>query len=369
MQMLFQKLNYLLCFFIFSCFQDAYGSFQTKNTYGIERQNFHEWIFSGGKWQTDAVLIWKDGKVIFEDYRFPYHSDKKHRIWSMTKSYLNILVGIAEKKEILNRKDSILKYVNKDWLESSANKEKINIEHLLDMSSGLKWNESYVNIFTSDVIDMLYGESSKNMAWLAFNKPIKYDVQAKFVYSSGTSNLLSAILGQALRDKNISFLDFFESELLKPINVKSYTFEKDSWGTYIASSYLYFKPKDVLKFGVALLEHASSNNKLNLPLDWLTYSWSVSTGFKVGDDDTIPGKHWWINHDSSLINSKKSWPSAPEDLVAALGHSGQIMALSKKQNVVIVRFGDDGVLSGIPKDELFRRSFQLAEKYKSQESK
>jgi len=337
-----------------------------EHRFNLEKNNFSDWVFSGGKWKTDAILIWKDGKIIFEEYKLPYHADKKHRIWSMTKSYLSILVGLAEKKEILNRQDSILKFVDSSWLGQAQNKEKIKIDHLLEMSSGLKWNESYVNIFTSDVIDMLYGDSSKNMAWLAFYKPVKTDVAEKFVYSSGTSNLLSAILTNALKRKNIQFLDFFEAELLRPLNIKSYTFEKDPSGNYVASSYLYFKPKDVLKFGVALLNQ-DQTKPLDLPSYWLNYSWSVSKGFKSGDDDTIPGKHWWINYDSSLGSIKKSWPSAPDDLVAALGHSGQMMVISKKQNLVMVRFGDDGALSGIPKDELFKRTFELAEKYESLE--
>jgi CubicO group peptidase (beta-lactamase class C family) len=353
----------MILFFLGFSFSFAY----TDNKFNEDKKNFSDWVFRGGKWKTDAIIIWKDGKIIFEDYSLPYHKDKKHRIWSMTKSYLNILVGLAEKKEILNRQDYILNFVDSSWLANGQDKEKIKVDHLLEMSSGLKWNESYVNIFTSDVIDMLYGDSSKNMAWHAFNKPLKTTVGKKFVYSSGTSNLLSSILANALKKKNIQFLDFFENELLNPLNIKNYTFEKDPAGTYIASSYLYFKPKDVLKFGIALLDQYNGTGKLGLPSDWLPYSWSVSNGFNDKDDDTIPGKHWWINYDSRLVKPKKSWPSAPEDLVAALGHSGQMMVISKKNNLVMVRFGDDGALSGIPKDELFKRTFELAAKNYSTE--
>ncbi len=292
------------------------------------------------KFLTDSIVIIKDGKLVFEKYRAPYTRDHLHRLWSMTKSFLNGLVGITVKKGLLKLEDPVHKFIPE---MAEGAKKQVLIEHLLMMAPGLSWNESYTHFFASDVLPMLYGKSG-SMAERVARNAMSEEAGAKYVYSSGTSNLLGAVVKAAVGAQEWGV--YWDRELFRPLGIERYTFENDGSETEVASSYLYLTPLDIARFGWLYACDGFWNGSEVLPRGWVAMSSQFSPGFsrlapKDRMDRTPHAWHWWTNQASPEHQIPTKWPDAPADTIAALGHAGQHLFVIPSEGIVAVRMGRD----------------------------
>ncbi|MBC7457658.1 MAG: serine hydrolase, partial [Bdellovibrionaceae bacterium] len=88
------------------------------------------------KANTDAVLNYKDGQVIYEYYAREYGPNTKHLSWSTAKTITAILIGIAEKEGLLSVDDKVKKY-----FPQFKNEARIIDE--LQMASGIHFKEAF----------------------------------------------------------------------------------------------------------------------------------------------------------------------------------------------------------------------------------
>ncbi len=321
-----------------------------KSAWAAPVSGVMDWAFSGGSWSTDAVLIWQNGKIVAERYQAPYSAESKHRIWSISKSVMNALAGIAVYQGKLNRHELIAQYLG----NSASQAPGISVSHLLEMTSGLTWDEGYINPLESLVILMLYGKGYANMGLYALSQGAKFKPGAKFEYSSGTSNILAQVLKKVVGENLSSYAD---RVLFKKLGIDNYTWEQDESGTPVTSSYLYLKAQDLLKFGRLYLENGIWAGERVLPADWVQYSWSPNPG-DDGSGPLRPGKHWWINRSSPELILPRSWPEGPADTVAALGHSGQVLFIVPSRNAIFIRYGNDRGFKYFPKGEFLKRALE-----------
>ncbi|MFC4404417.1 serine hydrolase domain-containing protein [Gracilibacillus xinjiangensis] len=124
----------------------------------------------------DSVLVQKNDTVLFEYYRNKKMKEKQHKIYSVTKSVLSALIGIAiDKGFIENVNTPIIHYFpefNKD-----KEHERITIKHLLTMTSGLHWQGNNGMI------------PSKNWVNVVLQQDIGNPPGKEMVYSCGSSQL------------------------------------------------------------------------------------------------------------------------------------------------------------------------------------
>ena len=101
------------------------------------------------KQKTRAVLVIHKDKIVAERYANGFDENSLFLGWSMTKSILGTLYGILECEEKI-------KVTNKAPIEEWQDDERkeITIHNLLQMNSGLAWEENYSKL--SDVTSMLY---------------------------------------------------------------------------------------------------------------------------------------------------------------------------------------------------------------------
>ena len=86
-------------------------------------------------------MILKDGEVLYENYWNKNKENSRHIIWSVSKSFLSALVGIALDEGLIDDiNDPIIKYL-KDF--EGTGYEGVSIKNLLQMSSGIEFNEDY----------------------------------------------------------------------------------------------------------------------------------------------------------------------------------------------------------------------------------
>ena len=131
---------------------------------------------------TRAVLVIYKDKIIAEKYARGFHQDSKILGWSMTKSIVSTVFGVLQYQGKVDVQD---KAPITSW-QNDARKD-ISLHNLLQMNSGLEWDENYDEI--SDATKMLFLD--RDMSKMQEYKPLVGKPNESWNYSSGTTNLLS----------------------------------------------------------------------------------------------------------------------------------------------------------------------------------
>lgn len=294
------------------------------------------------KWKTNAVIIIHGDEILFERYENGFNLKKPHRLWSVTKSFSSALWGIRLAE--LNKDESSKAYEFYPKLKSPI-KEDIRIRDLLQMSSGIKWNEFYEgNPFQSHVVKMLYLNERRDMAEFTASQAPRDFPGKIFNYSSGETNLLMGML-----KNTFSNLEEYENypweKLFKPLEMEGVTWEQDNSKTFIGSSYLFMPPRELAKLGRLYLKKGLWEENQILPRDFIRRSLMTSSAScqhitKGRMNKFTYGYHWWLNRKcpEKRINTH---PDIPENVFMALGHHGQVLAVFPDSQLIVVRMGAD----------------------------
>ena len=270
---------------------------------------------------TLAQLVLHKGEVVSELYGPDISVETTLISWSMAKSITHALVGIAQM-------DGLLHAENNNLFPEWANDERRNItlQQLLEMRSGLSWVEDYVDGDASDVIEMLFGSGVNDNAGYAIDQPLVAEPGSKWVYSSGTTNIVTRLLGNVLGDTPGSherIERFMRTRLFDAIGMQAEP-KFDAAGTFVGSSYVYATAREFAKFGQLYLHDGICNGKRILPEGWVNHARTQH----VFDEETGLGygAHWW------------TLPGERNSLVAA-GYEGQYIMVIPERDLVVVRLG------------------------------
>ncbi|MBC7457659.1 MAG: serine hydrolase [Bdellovibrionaceae bacterium] len=291
--------------------------------------------------KTDVVLIYKDGKIIYQNYAREYGINTKHLSWSLGKTISGILIGIAESEGLLSFNDQVRKYFPK--YHSNAR-----ILDLLGMSSGLKYKEEYDGFPSDlDITNMMYLKGPpQGFAHYMINLPPSPEGEAGsyFNYSSGDTNVLMAILQKAIGNQAV-YNKYPWDKFFKPMGIDA-TFEQDLNGTFAGASYIYMKATDFLKVGQLIVNRGMWSGQQIIPNKYFDLMNRVADGVQQkvqkGNDKT---KAYSAHVTTNLPIEGRGLPSTyndlPLDALILYGHQGQIIVASPSQNVVILKLAMD----------------------------
>ena len=263
-----------------------------------------------------VVVIYKD-KIIAEKYADGFHKDSKILGWSMTKSILSTVYGVLQHQNKINVTD---KAPIDSWQKDE--RKNITIHNLLQMNSGLEWDENYDEI--SDVTKMLFLD--RDMTKMQENKPLVGKPNETWNYSSGTTNLLSGILRKQFNTHQ-EYLDFWYSDFIDKIGMNSMVLEADLSGNYVGSSYSWATSRDWAKFGLLYLHNGNWNGEQLFTKEWVDY---VTTPTPTSNGTY--GAQFWLN-------ANKQFKDVPKNMYFADGYQGQRVYILPDLDMVIVRFG------------------------------
>jgi CubicO group peptidase (beta-lactamase class C family) len=208
--------------------------------------------------QLDSLLIIRDGVLIGEAY-FPGSSaQQQHRIYSITKSVISLLIGSAVAQGHLPGIDQpIWTYFPSQEIQNwDERKAAITIEHLLTMTAGLAWDESQIAQMTS------------NRDWTAYilDLPMADAPGQKFNYCSGCTHLLSVIL-----EKTTGLLaqEYARQVLFEPMGIESYAWAVDPQGHSVGGWGLEMRSRDLARLGLLGLNQGSWNGQQLIPAEWM----------------------------------------------------------------------------------------------------
>jgi len=269
----------------------------------------------GGK--VYAFMVIHKGLPVAERYSRGFTAGTLFPSWSMAKSFTNAFAGAMVMKGLL---DITEKAAIPGW--SDDGRREITINNLMQMQSGLRWNEDYGN--HSDVTKMLYEHG--DFAAYAIGMPQDHPAGSHWYYSSGSANILSLILRRHFRDDSSYYL-FPYREVFQRIGMQDVIFETDQSGTFTASSYIYATARDYARFGLLYLGDGVFNGERILPGGWVSYS-STPAIHSGGNYGTL----FWLNKGRLL-------PSAPEDMFFCNGYDGQRIFIIPSADLVVVALG------------------------------
>jgi CubicO group peptidase (beta-lactamase class C family) len=278
--------------------------------------------------KTRAILIVYDGRLIAERYAKGFNAHMPLLGWSMSKGITNALVGILVRKGIINIHDPA---PVPEWQKQGDPRQRITLDHLLRMISGIKFEEVYDPLY--DVTEMLY--NSNDFAAYAARKPLETEPGTKWYYSSGTSNIVARIVRHAVEDHYEHYYTFIRKELFDKTGMFSALMEPDASGTFVGSSYTFATPRDWARFGLLYLQDGVWNGERILPEGWVTYTSTPTAHAPRGEY----GAHFWLNAGAPTSPGNRLWSNAPRDTFAAQGFHEQRVIIIPSKKLVLVRFG------------------------------
>lgn len=282
-----------------------------------------------------SLLILKNNTLVFEKYFEgedaiigkgwvgirQHNIDSLHDIRSVTKSIVGaaILIALAS-GQIENLDEPIFNYFPDFEKYKTGYKGEITIKHLLTMTDGLEWDE---NISYADSTN---GERHLNNS----SDPIEYYLSRQslhkpgtvFNYSGGCSQMLAAIVKKS---SGLEIDEFVNLNIFQPLGITTFEWVKRKDGIPIAASGLRMRSWDLLKFGLLYLNNGNYNGVQIIPESLATEAQSLQ--FQI-EPSVGYGYQIWIPIDE--IDGE------PVTTVEANGNGGQIIAINKKYNMVIV---------------------------------
>ncbi len=264
-----------------------------------------------------GFIVIHKGIPVTERYKPGFNEKTRFLSWSMAKSFTNAMVGIMVKdgKLDISQKVAIEAWQNDD-------RKNITMNNLMQMESGLRWNEDYGNL--SDVTLMLYDQ--KDFAGYAINMPQKFPAGSHWYYSSGSANIINYLMRKRFRE-DAAYYAFAQTRLFYKTGMPSAILEVDPAGTQVGSSYVYATARDYARFGLLYLQDGIFNGERILPPGWVDYT-------------TTPAKHSNGCYGSLFwLNRTHYYSDAPEDLFSCNGHDGQRIFIIPSKDLIVVILG------------------------------
>ena len=279
-----------------------------------EEMEFEEFL---KKQKTVAFLVIKNDSLLYERYFRNYDEESIVASFSIAKSVLSILVGIAiDEGLILSVDEPITKYIP----ELKPNGfDKVTIKHLLQMTSGLDYNEGYFNPF-GDVATFYYG---KKLREEIPKMKLKQEPGVEFKYASGNTQILGLVLERALNDRTIS--DYLEEKIWIPLEMEydaSWSIDRRNDGIEKTFCCLNARTRDFAKIGRLYLNKGNWNGKQIVSEEWVTESTKVD---RTEGSQRYYQYQWWL-------------PSDDGDFMAQ-GILGQYIYVNPEEDLIIVRLG------------------------------
>lgn len=266
---------------------------------------------------TKGFMVLKDGKIVLEKYFGTFTKDSLWYWASAGKTITSFLIGKAQEENFLSIADSSSKYLGAGWTNCTLNQEKnIKILNQLTMTTGLDDGvpDNHCTIDTC----------------------LKYleDAGTRWAYHNAPYTLLETVLtnatGQAINTYTTSKL-------------KLKTGMTGVWAYNGYDNVFYSKVRSMARFGLLMQNNCIWNSETLLN-DTAYFHQMTNTSQNL---NLSYGYLWWLNGKASykVPGIKNTFPgpiapAAPSDMIAAIGKNGQIISISKKLGLVLVRMGN-----------------------------
>ncbi|TGD83220.1 serine hydrolase [Hymenobacter wooponensis] len=271
-----------------------------------------------GRRNTKSFLVLKDGRLVVERYYGTYTADSAWYWASAGKSLTAVLIGLAQQEGLLRLSDSTSRTLGRGWSSAPAAKERlITVRHQLTMTTGL-----------TDTPPLPCDNESTAAACLTY----RADAGTRWAYHTGPYRLLQDVVARA---SGLTLNQYSTQKLTSRLGMN---------GLWVNDVY-YSRARDMARFGLFILARGQWNGT-GILTD-TTYFRQMTTPSQAFNRSY--GYLWWLNGQPShkLPGPQQTTfqgpiiPTAPADLIAALGKNDQKIYVVPSLGLVVVRQGKD----------------------------
>lgn len=220
-----------------------------------------------------SLMLLRHAAVVAEGWWSPYAAELPHYLFSLTKSFTSTAVGLAAAEGHLSVDDLVLSFFpEKAPKKADENLKAMRVRHLLSMSTG----------HTEDTTARMTARKDWVKGFLSL--PVEHVPGAPFVYNSGASHMLSAIVQKVT---GMKLVDYLQPRLFEPLGIAKPTWDSCPLGVNIGGWGLSLKTEDIARFGQLYLQKGLWDGKQILPADWV----EEATQKQVSNGDD-PNSDW-----------------------------------------------------------------------------
>lgn len=254
-----------------------------------------------------GILVARHGRIAFERYRNGTTAATKFPIYSITKTVLSMLVGVAVGAGDIANMDSLLGDVLPESVVAAEDQrvQEVTFRQMMTMTAG--WKDEPV--------------SGKNMLLKAINRRLARDPGERWAYDNGTAHIISAAVARAT---GFTTREYARQAIFQPLAIAPGKWPTDAEGIHLGSTGLELSVRDLAKLGELYLREGEWEGERLIHRRWI----QASTKDWVSTDDPRYGfgYFWWVHR--------------PTKSYAGFGFGGQVLWVAPAQDVVVAITAD-----------------------------
>ncbi len=252
------------------------AGYATPEEVGISSLSILQFIEALEKAQPDAihsVMLRRHGHIVTQGWWAPYNPHSPHYLWSLSKSFASTAIGMAQDEGLLSIDDQVISFFPEEIpAEVSNNLKAMRIRNLLKMNSGHQWDTS----------QRIMGGDDWVKAFLALE--VEHKPGTHFVYNSGATYMLSAIISKAT---GMSMLEFLTPRLFEHLGIENPSWQSDPNGINLGGWGLSVTTEDISRLGYLYLQNGEWEGRQLLSQGWV----EEATGFQTSNGSN-PESDW-----------------------------------------------------------------------------
>lgn len=271
-----------------------------------------------------GLVVIKDNKIVIEWYFNTFWRNHIHDIRSAGKSITSLLLGVAIKEGLVQNIDQdVYSFFPKEKYPSlHEDYKKIEIKHLLDMSSGLH----------ADSDDP---ETPGNAGqWIGRDEWVSYLLSIPMIEEPGKkwvyADINAALIGAIIEEKSgMSLRDFAKAKVFDPLGIEDFYWQTNASNQTVAAGNLYLSPLDFAKLGVLVASHGRWGEEQIIQSDYIKRLRTHQV-FDLTD-------YWYLTDTYGMLwyKSERAYNGKKIEYLFASGNGGNHLIVVPEMNMVI----------------------------------
>ncbi|TDU87076.1 CubicO group peptidase (beta-lactamase class C family) [Kribbella voronezhensis] len=218
--------------------------------------------------EIQTLMLLRHGQVVLAEEWAPYRRADRHMLFSVSKSFTSMAIGLLVEAGQLSLDDQVISFFDADDLPAtvSDNLAAMRIRHLLTMTTG----------HSQDTVERL--SRDRRMVRIFLGLEVEEEPGTLFVYNSGATYMLSAILQKVTGER---LLDYLRPRLFEPLGATEAIWDVSREGINTGGWGLSLSTESLAKFGQLLLQRGEWEGRQLLPAEWI----DAATSRQVPNDN------------------------------------------------------------------------------------
>jgi CubicO group peptidase (beta-lactamase class C family) len=269
-----------------------------------------------------GFVVIKNDSLLFEDYFDGWRDDSVSNSFSVAKSYISVLTGVAMREGRITDLQTPVGHYLPEFDQLDPCHKDITLWNLLTMSTGLDWSESGSSPF-SDNAKGYYGYHVRE---LAMDQPCREAPGKEFDYISGSTQIMADVL-QKIYGKPLP--ELVREKVWGPLGAEhdAYWGKDRKDGDYKAFCCLYATARDFARIGQLWLDSGEWKGTRIVPLEYWKESITPAKLMDKGAPNTRYGYYWWL----ASVDGKPMY--------YCRGFHGEYVVVIPQERLIMVRTG------------------------------